>query len=177
MKNKIIIFIIVLVLISTVVYLMMSKNKKDTNYQETFKESNIIKSEENTEVREDLLGILKIEKIGLEAPVKEGSTDEVLKEYIGHIEETPTYNGNVCLAAHNRGDNPAYFKRLNELIEGDIIIYKTNNGSRNYKVERVEVILETDWTLFANTKDNRLTMLTCIINRPSQRLCVQAVEI
>lgn len=47
---------------------------------------------------ESVLGILTIEKIGLNATVKEGSNNKVLKQYIGHIEETAIYDGNIGLA-------------------------------------------------------------------------------
>ena len=47
---------------------------------------------------DSVLGILTIEKIGLNVTVKEGSGNDVLKDYIGHIETTATYDGNVGLA-------------------------------------------------------------------------------
>ena len=37
-------------------------------------------------------------------------------------------------------------------------------------------ILETDWSMLQETKENKLTLITCIKNRVNQRLCVQAVE-
>ena len=67
-----------------------------------------------------------MKKYGLKAEVKEGSSNEILNEYIGHIENTSIYDGNVGLAGHNRGNKNSYFARLNELKKGDIITYKTN---------------------------------------------------
>ena len=55
-----------------------------------------------------------MKKYGLKAEVKEGSSNEILNEYIGHIENTSTYDGNVGLAGHNRGNKNSYFARLNE---------------------------------------------------------------
>lgn len=180
MKKKIAIAIIALISMVAIVYLSMSKEKSNNYVEENYEEekTDIVMSDEATnEIEDGLLGILKIEKIGLEAPVKEGSTEEILKYYVGHIEETPVYDGNVGLAAHNRGNEFSYFGRLNELLEGDIVTYKTTFGTRDYKVDKIEVILETDWTSLANTETNKLTMITCISNRPTQRLCVQAVQI
>ena len=77
---------------------------------------------------------LKIEKIDLDGTVKEGSTNEILKDYIGHIEETAKYDGNVGLAAHNRGNKYSYFARINELEPGDEIVYTTKYGERKYIV-------------------------------------------
>lgn len=125
---------------------------------------------------ETVLGILTIEKIDLKATVKEGSTQEVLKEYIGHISETAKYDGNIGLAAHNRLNKYSYFARLNELEKGDKIIYQTKFDTKVYEVSKKAVIYDTDWSYLKNTKDNRITMITCIKDKPNQRLCVQAIE-
>ena len=122
------------------------------------------------------LGILIIEKINLKATVKEGSNQEILKEYIGHISETAKYDGNIGLAAHNRANKYSYFARINELEKGDTIIYKTKFYTRTYVVTKKKVIYDTDWSYLGPTKDNRITMITCIKDKPNQRLCVQAVE-
>ena len=125
----------------------------------------------------DLIGILKIEKIGLKATVKEGSNSKILKDYIGHIEGTSLYDGNICLAAHNRGNKYSYFARLNELKNGDIVKYTTNFYTREYKINSIKTIFETDLTILENTNENKITMITCIKNKRNQRLCVQAVQI
>ena len=127
-------------------------------------------------IDESILGILTIEKIGLKAKVKEGSTQDILMEYIGHMPETAKYEGNIGLAAHNRGTKYSYFARLNELEKGDKVIYKTKFYERTYIVTKKKVIYDTDWSDLQTTKDNRITMITCIANKPNQRLCVQAVE-
>lgn len=126
---------------------------------------------------DSVLGILTIDKIGLNATVKEGSDSAVLKDYIGHIEETATYDGNIGLAGHNRGNNYSYFARLNELEIGDIITYQTKFYTKQYKVDNIQVIYETDWSLLQDSKENKITMVTCISNKRNQRLCVQATEI
>ena len=138
---------------------------------------NIKYEEEKVDIEdENILGILTIEKIDLKAPVKEGSTQEILKEYIGQMPETAKYDGNIGLAAHNRGNKYSYFARINELEKGDKIIYKTKFYERTYVVEKKTVIYDTDWSYLQSTKDNRITMITCIKNKPNQRLCVQAIE-
>ena len=125
---------------------------------------------------ESVLGILTIEKINLKATVKEGSSQDILKEYIGHMPETSKYDGNIGLAAHNRGNEYSYFARINELERGDKIIYKTKFYERTYIVTKKVVIYDTDWSYLEATKDNRITMVTCIKDKPNQRLCVQAIE-
>lgn len=146
---------------------------KDIEYIEEF--DNIKNTEEDSD-DESILGTLIIEKINLKATVKDGSTQEILSKYIGHIEDTAKYDGNVGLAAHNRGTEYAYFARINELEKGDKIIYKTKFNTRTYTVNKKKVIYDTDWTELKNTKENLITLITCIKNKPNQRLCVQAIE-
>ena len=144
--------------------------KTDENY------INVIYEKEERIKDESVLGILTIEKINLKGTVKEGSTEEVLKEYIGHISETAKFDGNIGLAAHNRGNKYSYFARINELEKGDKITYKTKFYERTYVVTKKIVIYDTDWSYLGTTKDNRITMITCIKDKPNQRLCVQAIE-
>lgn len=146
----------------------MKENEQNT------KEDKIDLQEENSE---KLLGKIIIEKINLVAPVKEGSTEEILNSYVGHIENTATFNGNIGLAAHNRGAKVSYFARLNELKIGDKITYQTNLGTRDYQISSIKEILDTDWSMLENEAENKITLITCINNKINLRLCVQAVEI
>ena len=66
--------------------------------------------------------------------------------------------------------------RLNELEKGDEIVYENIYGIKKYKVETSQAILETDWSLLEDSSENKITLITCIANRPNQRLCVQAIE-
>ena len=45
------------------------------------------------------------------------------------------------------------------------------------KVIYVDVIKETDWQNLKETVDNRITLITCVEDKPEFRRCVQAVEI
>ncbi len=180
MYKKIFVLLIVLIFVTSLYMLFRYDQKvlenREANEQITKDNIEQERAEEET-LEDDYFGYLVIEKIGLNGQVKEGSTNDILKEYIGHIEETAKYDGNVALAAHNRGNEHSYFARINELEEGDEIIYKTRYGDRKYKVFGKQEILETDWSLLENTKENRLTLITCIKNKINQRLCVQAVQI
>ena len=138
---------------------------------------NITYDKEENILEDDVLGILTIDKIGLKATVKDGSNNQILKEYIGHIEGTATYDGNIGLAGHNRGNKYSYFARINELEGGDVLTYKTKFYERKYKVDNIQVIYETDWSLLENTNENKITLITCVNDKSNQRLCVQATEI
>lgn len=120
---------------------------------------------------------IEIPKIGVIAPIKEGTTQEILGTAVGHFPGTNTYRGNVSLAGHNRGYNCNFFARIKELKEGDKIIYYTDKGKREYEVVLNKIIHQTDWTYIEDTSDNRLTLITCVENMFEYRRCVQAVEI
>lgn len=118
-----------------------------------------------------------ISKINLDAPIIEGTSKEVLRRGVGHFSTTSKWNGNVVLAAHNRGYKYNFFKEIKELEEGDIIVYQTENKSRNYRVTENKIIEETDFSCLENTNENILTLITCLEDMPEYRTCIQAVEI
>ena len=182
MNKKIFVLFIVLILIVAIGFLfsydkkVIEQEKQNTSEQLDNTEDVEKEVTEDDGFEEDLIGSLKIEKINLNGTVKEGSTNEILRDYRGHIEETAKYDGNVGLAAHNRGNKYSYFARINELEPGDEIVYTTKYGERKYIVDTKKEILETDWSNLEGTSDNRLTLITCIKNKVNQRLCVQAVQ-
>ena len=182
MNKKIFVLFIVLILIVAIGFLfsydkkVIEQEKQNTSEQLDNTEDVEQEVTEGDGSEEDLIGSLKIEKINLNGTVKEGSTNEILRDYIGHIEETAKYDGNVGLAAHNRGNKYSYFARINELEPGDEIVYTTKYGERKYIVDTKKEMLETDWSNLEGTSDNRLTLITCIKNKVNQRLCVQAVQ-
>ena len=172
---------IVALIICVVIVVLFNNynNKKLANVEDihTDKEFENITYDKEEDIWDDsVLGVLTIEKIGLNATVKEGTTSDILLNYIVHIEETSTYDGNIGLASHNRGCKNSYFARINELKIGDEIEYKTKFYDRIYVVDNIQVIYETDWGLLQSTNENRLTLITCIAGKKQQRLCVQATE-
>lgn len=180
-KVKIIcVIIIILLLAGTSIFLINNKNKELASVQDiqTDVEFENVTYDKAEDIWDDsVLGIITIDKIGLNATVKEGTSSETLLNYIGHIEETATYDGNIGLAGHNRGCENSYFARISELENGDIITYKTKFYEKQYKVDNIKVILDTDWSLLENTTENKITLITCVANKEKQRLCVQATEI
>ena len=120
---------------------------------------------------------LEIPCINLRADIKEGTTKEVMDDYIGHFEDTKIEDGNIGLAAHNRGYKNNYFERLKELKEGDKIYYHHSNYKKEYVVEKHIIIKDTDWTKLENTIENKITLITCVENQKEYRRCIQGKEI
>lgn len=120
---------------------------------------------------------LQIPKLNLNAHIEEGTTGDVLLRAVGHFEDTNQWNGNVCLAGHNRGYQCNFFQKIKTLNLGDEIIYCTKQGKKVYQVQTNKIILETDWSYLKDTKDNRITLITCEENRGEYRRCIQAVQV
>lgn len=135
-----------------------------------------------TEVTSDLyysgghLGTLKIPAIGLSVKVYQGTGGSTLSKGAGHFSETSIWDGNCCIAAHNRGVN-AYFGKIHTLEPGDTVTFTTKLGTRTYAVSSVEKVSETDTSGTASTADNRITLYTCVRDQRDYRWKVVATEI
>ena len=138
----------------------------------------IEENEEKQEVKEKTLEKWQIEipEISLVAKIAEGTSKEILDEYVGHFEITPEFEGNVGLAAHNRGYPVNYFANLKNLKGGETIIYTYGDYQKTYVVIKNIKISDIDWSYLENSSENKLTLITCIANEPAYRRCVQAIE-
>ncbi len=139
--------------------------------KETFE--NLAKAEN---LDQDNTWYIEIPRIDLKANIKEGTSSKILDDYIGHFEETQKINGNIGLAAHNRGYKNNYFAKIKNLQEGDIIYYVYEEKTKKYEVINQNIIKDTDWYCLENTEENMLTLITCVENQPEYRRCVQAKE-
>ena len=122
------------------------------------------------------LGTLKIPAIDLTVKIYQGTGSDTLKKGAGHFTNTSIWNGNVSLAAHNRGAN-SYFGEIHTLENGDRITLTTKEGTRTYAVTSVAKISETDNSMLESTSENCITLFTCVRDQKEYRWCVRAVEI
>ncbi len=118
---------------------------------------------------------IKIPNINLNAPIKDGIDTEVLNQYVGHFLESGYILGNVSLAAHNRGYPVNYFQNLKELKIGDEIIYEYKDLKLTYKINKIKIIDDTDVEVVKNTKENKITLITCVENKPEKRRYIQGI--
>lgn len=179
------VLIIVIVIISTFFIVKHFKYKeKIDNIIEDYFDENIQDRLDNEAIKstddlmqqidgEYVIGVIKIDKIGFSGLVYKGTSLDTLSKGVGHFDSSPYLNGNVCLAAHNTSK---YWAKLHTLKKGDKIIYTSFLGTKEYSVTDMLQISETDWTKLSNTTENMLTLLTCVKGKPTQRLCVQALE-
>ncbi len=151
-------------------------NHNSNNLSNNILNSNISK-QLSTKSEEKVEWYIEIPTISLKAPITEGTTKEILDNYVGHFEESPSKKGNVCLAAHNRGYKNNYFENLKKLKIGDEIFYKNNEYEEKYVVSKHEIIKDTDWVNLENTKEDKITLITCVENEPNYRRCIQGEKL
>ena len=122
------------------------------------------------------LGTLKIPAIDLSVKIYEGTDSDTLHKGVGHFEDSSIWSGNVALAGHNRGTMQP-FNKLHKLEVGDEVTLKTKLGTRTYKVVSVSKIDYDDRSGLAVTRENRLTLYTCVQDESEYRWCVVCTEI
>lgn len=104
---------------------------------------------------------MKIKKIGVDAPIYFGVTDEIILKGIGH--DSGSYfageNGTIIMCEHDYMNN---FKRLGELKNGDIIEIQANYGDFYYKLYDEQIVLETETDKLPIQKSEEILMIyTC----------------
>lgn len=122
------------------------------------------------------LATLKIPAINLTVKVYQGTNSAQLAKGAGHFTGTSIWDGNVALAAHNRGVNN-HFGRIHTLDEGDKITLTTKLGTRTYAVTDVYRVSENDSSMLAETDENMITLITCVRDQKELRWCVRAEQI
>lgn len=111
-----------------------------------------------------------IPKINLIYPILNGTDLYTLDYGIGHFKESPKEKGNICLAGHNIGLKASPFKNISQLNKKDKLYYKYNNRTNIYLLDFKKEIEETDFKYIENTKEDHITVITCIMNKPNKRL-------
>lgn len=184
MKKKIIIGLIVISIISLIcgitVFLLNKQETKSEDYDDLSNKVGEIQDTEDIEDTEfmelwetNVIGTLEIPSINLKLSIADGIENDVIAKYVGHFPSTALINGNVGLAGHNTQE---FFANLKKLKKGDEIVYNFLLGSKTYIVNTIVEIQEDDWSYLEDTDDNRITLITCIKNQPTKRLCIQAIE-
>jgi len=122
------------------------------------------------------IGTLFVERFGRTIQVFHGETMENMNRGAGNFTSTSAWDGNVAMAAHNRG-SAGFFSFVQELRVGDRITYTTLYGSRTYEVFRREQINEYDHSILRWSAENILTLVTCVEGMPSLRWVAQLREV
>ncbi|HEY4408755.1 MAG TPA: class E sortase [Acidimicrobiia bacterium] len=123
------------------------------------------------------IGEIQIPKIGLVHPIFEGVTLTVIDHGPGHWpgSAVPGQLGNAVFAGH-RVTHTHPFLRINELVPGDQIIFKMDNGTFVYQVTGHQIVTPKDVHIVDPTPDATLTLFACHPpHQAIQRYVVRAV--
>lgn len=124
----------------------------------------------------DALGIIKIDKIGLNRALVQGVTVPDLRKGPGHYPDAPMPGqlGNVAIAGH-RTTYGAPFNAIDELVVGDDITVVTLAGTFHYTVTEQLIVSPREVSVLDPTPDATLTLTTCHPEYSArQRLVVKA---
>lgn len=131
----------------------------------------------------DMIGYLKIERIGVELPIYHGTSDKVLSKGVGHLEGSSLpvggENTHCVMSAHRGLPSAKLFTDLDRLELGDTFQIVVLNQVLTYQVDDIKVIEPTDITdLQIIEGGDYCTLFTCTpygIN--THRLLVRGIRI
>ena len=171
-----IIIVLVIFIQINVLTIMMFMLKGDSMQTSRVTKDDI--STEDVEIEENAIKWnLSIPKINVIGKIKDGTDEETINASIGHFLNTEYINGNVGLVAGCYGYDENYFEELEKMEKGDVILYQYGDERKKYEVICNNIIDEKDWTYLENTEENKITLITGVVNEPEKRRCVQATEI
>jgi sortase A len=105
------------------------------------------------------IALMRVRRLGLEAPVFEGVDDLTLNRGAGHIPGTalPGENGNFAIAGHRDG----FFRALKDIIPGDEIEVLTTTRRYTYRVDQIVLVSPNDVGVLKSGSFQSLTLVTC----------------
>ena len=170
-----------LIIIGTVVYKKVETIRKQKAVIEMF-ESGIsegsLTSKEEVNL-EDINGytpiaIIEIPSIKLSQALVEGISDDVLKYFLGHFNDSaaPGEKGNFAVAGHRVSDYTDAFINLYKVKAGDEVIVKTHDKKYTYVVEDNFIVEPEDVHVLDDTKEATMTLVTCTVGA-KQRVIVK----
>ena len=95
----------------------------------------------------DMIGYLKIERIGVELPIYHGTSDDVLNKGVGHLEGSSLpvggENTHSVMSAHRGLPSSKLFTDLDRLEKGDTFQIVVLDQVLTYQVDQIKVITPT----------------------------------
>jgi LPXTG-site transpeptidase (sortase) family protein len=127
----------------------------------------------------DLIGRIKVPRLGVSALVLEGVGGRTLRRGVGHIPDTafPGGPGNVGIAGHR----DSFFRGLKDIQEDDLIEVTTPEGVHRYRVEWTRIVRPNDVQVLDGSGGPELTLVTCYpfyyVGSAPKRFIVRAVRV
>lgn len=127
--------------------------------------------------RQEILGLIEIEKISINKIIVEGTGRENIRLTIGHMIQSKSIgeDGNCALAGHRGGTYGTFFKNIDQLeVDDEIKITNMQGEEYIYKVYEQLVTEATDMEVISDISGEKtLTLISCEDNG-TKRLIIHA---
>lgn len=123
------------------------------------------------------IAVLRIPRIALEVPIRQGTDEPVLSRGAGLVEGSPLpgTHGNVAIAAHR----DSFFRGLREVAVGDLVELDAMDSTVVYRITDLSVVEPRDVHVLDEVGEPALTLVTCypfqFVGRAPQRFIVRAL--
>jgi len=113
-----------------------------------------------------LMGVIRIEKIGVNLPIYHGVDADTLQAGIGHFPGTSLPVGGVgthaFITGHRGLPSSELLSSLDKMAEGDTFMIHVLGETLTYEVDKIQTILPEDLSAVTITRDaDYVTLLTC----------------
>ena len=130
-----------------------------------------------------IIGYINIPKIDVNLPIYHGTSEEVLKKGVGHLQNTSFPIGgegtHSVLSGHTGLSSAKLFTDLNQLEEGNIFYVNVLGEKMAYKIDQIKIVEPQDTSdLMIHSDKDYITLVTCTpygVN--SHRLLVRGTRI
>ena len=132
---------------------------------------------------DNIIGYIKIPKINVSLPIYHGTSEDVLKRGVGHLQNTSFPIGgegtHAVLSGHTGLSSAKLFTDLDKLEEGELFFIEVLVEKLAYKIDQIKIVEPSETSdLVIKSGEDYVTLVTCTpygIN--SHRLLVRGTRI
>ena len=132
---------------------------------------------------DNIIGYIKIPKIKVSLPIYHGTSEDVLKRGVGHLQNTSFPIGgegtHAVLSGHTGLSSAKLFTDLDKLEEGELFFIEVLGEKLAYKIDQIKIVEPSETSdLVIKSGEDYVTLVTCTpygIN--SHRLLVRGTRI
>ena len=114
-----------------------------------------------------IMGSIEIPKIGVDLPIYHGTSDDVLSNGVGHLQNSSVpvggENTRTILTGHRGLPNAKLFTRLDELKKDDLFYIHVGNKTLAYQIYKIEIVKKEEAPDVLGIEEGKdlATLLTC----------------
>lgn len=132
---------------------------------------------------DNVIGYIKIPKINVSLPIYHGTSEDVLKRGVGHLQNTSFPIGgegtHAVLSGHTGLSSAKLFTDLDKLEEGELFFIEVLGEKLAYKIDQIKIVEPSETSdLVIKSGEDYVTLVTCTpygIN--SHRLLVRGTRV